>query len=68
MVLIWCKKVQISGPTGPKISHGLVLEKFQRGNFLGQPVYICIYVYLYMNIYINVEISIDNWFVIIACD
>ena len=24
--------------TGPKISYGFVLEKFQKGNFLGHPV------------------------------
>ena len=34
------------GPTGPKISHGLVLEKFQRGNFLGNSVYSVYSVYI----------------------
>ena len=29
--------VQISGPTGPKISNEFVLKKFQKGNYFGTP-------------------------------
>ena len=34
-----CKVVLIIGPTGPDISYGFVLRKFQKGYFLGHPVY-----------------------------
>ena len=34
----WRKVIPFSGLPGPKISYGFVLEKFQKGNFLGHPV------------------------------
>ena len=36
--MVLSKVVQIySGPSGPKISYGFVLKKFQKGNFFGTP-------------------------------